>query len=483
MSTVKLRSSSKRLRVDPDTNYICACKGKNSSISSVTCLSCGYLCCRNCIWKRFDIYSEKKYNNIIANFLCSHCTHNNSKPSSTTTTHEHEETVSSDAERSFDYDIAVKAFHKSMPVYTYAFRMLSHMETVYCAEIKQRETAISKINPSTNPITTDNNHINSISSDILKIIFIFSLGDINYGDKSVLSLIKVCKYWRNIIHSNKNDSSFHDFIWFGCVDRKCIEWHHLVLIPKEYLKLKLNLDIKPMNGGERTAYFKLLGDDDDDANDLMYSCDINVPLLIASLMKCPKISSLELTGRLCEDVFFAIYNNCKQLRSLDFSFCDASNDWLTWLIAEDSDVKNTLWNISVMRSYWCDDATLYYLSFCPNLANISSEKWSVSGDGLLYLFEKCNNLLSIRLDRYVEGCGEWENAFKCLSENNKVIEFISFNECEGFNDKCLSYLMNPKSCPKLRELVIHYHSCSEKMIQKFKKKRPKVKICGDALNF
>merc|ERR1712228_256808 len=197
-------------------------------------------------------------------------------------------------------------------------------------------------------------------------------------------------------------------------------------------------------------------------------------------IKCPEIYSISLDGTLCEDIFFVIGVWCKLLRELNFSYCKASNGWLRWIANDAMTVTDTLWYVTVERSWWCDDETLWYLSHCKNLATVSSEKWNVSGSGLLDLFKGCPDLLSLRLDRCVDEDGEWEEAFKCLADTNAKIEHISFNGCEGFNDECLAYLMQPSSCPKLTELTIHYHGCSQKMIRKFQKKRPNVDISGDS---
>ena len=82
------------------------------------------------------------------------------------------------------------------------------------------------------------------------------------------------------------------------------------------------------------------------------------------------------------------------------------------------------------------------------------------------------------MDRYVDGDGDWEDAFECLAKQNKEIERIDFNDCEGFNDVCLRFLMNSEACPKLRYLCIHYSSCSREMVEEFKVLKPDVEIVG-----
>jgi len=292
----------------------------------------------------------------------------------------------------------------------------------------------------------------------------------------------VCKYWRQIIHKNQDDDLFHRVLWFGSIQKFAygFEWKHLPLIPDEYLRIALNIEPKEMDKEEFITYKTILNPDYNETEDDVLSMDMgtNVPLLIAILIKCPKIYSMRLTGLLCEDLFFAIGLHCEGLRGLTFAYCKADNAWLERLLCNNFKINDTLWDLHVERSYWCDDETMAYFGECKNLANVSSEKWQVSGFGLRYLFEGCTNLLSITLDRYIDARGEWEEAFKCLAEKNKKIVSIDFNDCRGFNDDCLAHLMEPTACPKLEELCIHYHGCSEEMIEKFKEKRTKVSISG-----
>eukprot|EP01084_Bolivina_argentea_P256227 431295_1 len=202
MSDRKLRSAT-RHTPDDDT-FTCSCKGKSGHTSAIGCSSCGYLCCKNCIMKRFDISSEKKYKNIIKNYLCSNCTHNKQPLCSNNTAKnvvnkaEHDETDSDQLfEDENEFEEALSEFCNTMKVYMYSQQKLSEIEHKYCEEIRNREIAISKINPAINPSDEDNNeiNINSISSEMLKIIFIFSLSDPNKFDQTVLTLLKVCKYW------------------------------------------------------------------------------------------------------------------------------------------------------------------------------------------------------------------------------------------------------------------------------------------------
>ena len=65
---------SKRIQQDKHKNgnsdYGCACSGENAYGIAGECELCQYLCCKDCIHKRFDIISsERKYKNIIKNAI------------------------------------------------------------------------------------------------------------------------------------------------------------------------------------------------------------------------------------------------------------------------------------------------------------------------------------------------------------------------------------------------------------------------------
>eukprot|EP01084_Bolivina_argentea_P056480 103382_1 len=492
------RRSKRHLKVQNiDSDYICPCQGKNAYGIAAECESCGYLSCKSCVYKRFDISSERKYKSIAQDFLCSFCTHNPQQPPlKKRKVQINEGETSSDNELNDEYDDEFDEFFSRMKVWEYSTSKMIEIQDKYENEIAQRQTKISKIKP-TKPLTNNDYkpHIKKrklwshfMPVDILKMIFIQAS-----FDKSVLSIILTCKNWRNIIIENENDEIFHKSLWYECVQSiESFEWKHLVLIPEKYLKIKMYVDrMQEMNMNEKVEYKTLVSEENDEIYDsesdfmLEYSHDTNIPLLIQILLKCPNICQISFTGLICQDIFFIMGKKCKQLWNLRFSYCKrGDNEWFEYLICDGCPVRETLRSIHVERSYWMDDVTCYYFGYFINLAAISSENWYITGNGLYYLFDGCTNLKHVSICRDEdEGQGEWGKAFKCLVEKNKCIRQIEFEmNAIGFDDECLSYLMAINACPELSKLVLNFHSCSKKMINKFKKKRRNVKLYENTLD-
>eukprot|EP01084_Bolivina_argentea_P056482 103386_1 len=493
------RRSKRHLKVQNiDSDYICPCQGKNAYGIAAECESCGYLSCKSCVYKRFDISSERKYKSIAQDFLCSFCTHNPQQPPlKKRKVQINEGETSSDNELNDEYDDEFDEFFSRMKVWEYSTSKMIEIQDKYENEIAQRQTKISKIKP-TKPLTNNDYkpHIKKrklwshfMPVDILKMIFIQAS-----FDKSVLSIILTCKNWRNIIIENENDEIFHKSLWYECVQSiESFEWKHLVLIPEKYLKIKMYVDrMQEMNMNEKVEYKTLVSEENDEIYDsesdfmLEYSHDTNIPLLIQIIYKCPDIYSIEFRGLICEDIFVVMGTKCKNLTHLRFVFCDDGHyDWFGYLIPHDCMVRDTLRTIHIERSDWINGTACLYFAGLENLAGITSENWYISGFGMYLLLDKCVNLeyFHICIDEY-DSDEYWVEAFEALSRKNKSICSIEFiMSAIGFNDECLSYLMDDEACPKLENLRLDFHSCSKEMIAKFKKKRPDVKVQENPLEY
>eukprot|EP01084_Bolivina_argentea_P056481 103385_1 len=488
----------KRREKQQDSDYVCACGGQNLGANTVfaECQSCGYLCCKNCICKRFDISSERKYRNVTnGNFSCATCAHNPHQPAlkkrKVKIDNEIEEMsvngIQMTETRTISGDDVIELYDR-MLVLKYSKQKLKQTEELYTDQIEERKIAISKIKKKN---YYDNEQTKKeklwshfISKNILKIIFMQCS-----TDKSVLNIIKVCKHWREVIIENENDEQFHQWLWIECVkefgDSKRFEWKHLVLIPEKYLKLKRNFcSLQTMNYDERIAYVTLVGEE----NGQEYGAETytNIPLLIQIIYKCPDIYSIEFRGLICEDIFVVMGTKCKNLTHLRFVFCDDGHyDWFGYLIPHDCMVRDTLRTIHIERSDWINGTACLYFAGLENLAGITSENWYISGFGMYLLLDKCVNLeyFHICIDEY-DSDEYWVEAFEALSRKNKSICSIEFiMSAIGFNDECLSYLMDDEACPKLENLRLDFHSCSKEMIAKFKKKRPDVKVQENPLEY
>ena len=318
MSCRQLRSST---RSNPDTNnqYRCPCKGECEHRERVACASCGALSCKPCIIKRFDISSQQRYNNIVKkNFECYECTH----------TEKRSEAALDEDERYFRSKF-VYMLRNNMGVYAYSMVKMQDTQSKYAEEIKQRLDASSHIAPSAIGDHVNEKHIISLSSDLLKLIFVFCS---TKTDKTVLTLLRVCKRWREVIHLNWTDHKFQIPLWMGVLNN---------LLPDEILTLVRRIPAMQTQTRDEYTICRQILDSSYEPDSSGFEADTNIPLLIQILEKCHLINEIELWGALCEDVFLAISMHCKRLRSWNFRYSHADNDWLRWLFGE-SVVRETL---------------------------------------------------------------------------------------------------------------------------------------------
>ena len=240
-----------------------------------------------------------------------------------------------------------------------------------------------------------------------------------------------------------------------------------------------NVNYREMTEDECQDYDDLIESEHDA---VLCSTSSNMPLLIAILLKCPRLYGLDLWGQLCEDIFFVIGDRMKSLTSIRFSFTKrAKSEWLYHFIYPDSPICKTLKEIVIDRSYWIDDEAFWYFGQCPNIVSISAEKPWITAEGLEYVFKGCKKLRYISIFK-----GYFEenllNAFKALAENNKVIEVIDLDCADAIDDDCLDVLMDPNVCPKLGKLTMSSR-CSQAKVDQFEKKRPNVDcdiVCYDS---
>ena len=372
----------------------------------------------------------------------------------------------------------------------YALNKLKQTETKYKTEITKRENAkniikppelLSDIDYSCPQLRAKKLWSKFIPSDILKIIFMLTVSNVYRYNNQVLNLMLVCRDWRSMILKYENDEKFQYRLWHPLLNKFWeFDWKHLVLIPDKYLKLIVNLpQYREMTKNECQEYDELIGatEKDYDWGCSHRNADSNIPLLIAIIQKCPNIYHVELSGDLCEDIFFEL-NHLDKLGSISFSYSQmAVNQWFDHCIYPDSVLSKSLQHVEICRSYWMDDESMWYFSHCPNLESIRCEKPNISEYGLEYVFKGCKNLRSF--DTF-HGCiqGSLSKAFKALTENNKVIQHIGL-DCNGVDDACLDHLMDPDVCPKLKTFHHHDYECSEEKLDEFKRNRPMVNVSED----
>eukprot|EP01084_Bolivina_argentea_P274371 467646_1 len=458
-----------------ENGYVCSCHGNNHDIGmAVMCKLCGYFCCKDCIYKRFDISSERQYKNITQqNFHCSHCTHNPQQPRK---------------KRRIEIEMSYDELSE-MKILLYSMDKFEQIEQKYHHQIKERQTAISKIKPAT-PLTDNDKKPCSkkqklwshfMSTDILKIIFMLTSCE---TEKSVLSIIKVCKSWRDVIHNNQNHEQFHRWLWISCVSQfgggkspKPFEWKHLVLIPKQYLKIAMDVyGLQEMNIEEKKEYISLVSYRTRGAQ----SDEIvtNIPLLIQIILKCLNLRLVHFHGLLCRDIFYVIGKKCKKLQCLWFISCSGGkNEWLEYLTNNESMITNTLRGIIIYQSDWLsNDISCSHFGKFTKLTIFVSRIWYVSGFALSALFTQCVCLEDVDITRSAYyGEHLWIEAIKSLAKH-KCIRKIWINAAVSFDDECLLYLMDPGKCPNLQELTLRYHSCSQQMIDEFKRKKTDIHL-------
>eukprot|EP01083_Nonionella_stella_P092400 258673_1 len=93
-----------------------------------------------------------------------------------------------------------------------------------------------------------------ISGAVLRIIF--EMCTFGLRNKTILILLQVCKRWRDIIMSVDSQTSL-DRLWSGCLPCAQFQWKHLVLIPKRYLQLVVDIEdavLEPFTQQENRIY-------------------------------------------------------------------------------------------------------------------------------------------------------------------------------------------------------------------------------------
>eukprot|EP01084_Bolivina_argentea_P127281 225122_1 len=394
-----------------------------------------------------------------------------------------------------DDDMAgVFEFVSSLHVLKYSTEKLKQIQTQY-TEQKDTVAPISCADPLTNDDYDANNQLinkhklwtHSMPIDIFKTMLGYCIRP-NY-DITVLTLVKVCKSWRDIvINLEFSDKDLFNRLWTPCIEYRNIKkkfcWQDLVATPKKYLALIYNLntfDMEEMSNEENIKYRELCaksnGCDALDTDILMP--DTNIPLLIQVLQHCPRLYSMELTGQVSKDIFVTMTDHAAGLYHLSLSYCQCPDFmWYLEVLGEQHLNENALPNlksIEIERGHIDFDLEVFSQYF-TDIEVIALHKQYVNGDVLCELFNNCVKLRSFYLFKYGSEDGDWFGAFKRLCEKNKVIESIEMNGAPGFDDECCELLLDKEVCPKLNHLCLVNTVCSQEMIDKLKEARPDIDI-------
>eukprot|EP01084_Bolivina_argentea_P214829 364676_1 len=387
-----------------------------------------------------------------------------------------------------------KQFIDSLKVINYSKGKLCYLtDQKYSNQIEERKNALLKIKPA-EPLTSDDYNQNGelinknkkwshiLTLEILKNIF-----ECCVSDKEILDLIKTCKSWRDIvINIDEETSPLFQKLWGPIVCNKINRkhkfcWKDLALIPKKYLALIGQIPssyIEEFTLKENEVYRKLIanGRGEEYDNEEIISKDCNMPLIIQTILNCPNLVSIELSGRLCHDIFVVLANFAKNLDHISLDFCEGI-DIMHWfgILGEAHVDKNAIpkfKSIHVDRG-WIQFDIGKFSSYFKQLEEVNLQKKYVDGNSLCLLFENCKQLISVTIWRCVSADGDWYNAFKSLTKN-KVIQYINIDSAEGFDDDCCKLFLGKRICPKLTVLHLHYVSCSQKWIKKLKKQRANI---------
>eukprot|EP01083_Nonionella_stella_P042186 114104_1 len=404
-------------------------------------------------------------------------------------------------------------------VLRYSYKKLNEIKKQYQSEIENRNNiCISAADPLTetdydsnrNLMDTNKRWTHGISCAIFRIIFERCTFDPESRDKTVLILVQVCKSWRDVIMSVDSQTSLRLFngLWSGCLPNfradTLFEWKHLVLIPKPYLSLVVDIKdvyLEPFTQVDNRIYRALCaGYDAQVAERLLHeevvSLDSNMWLWMQIFIHCPRIYQFDPMGTLCEDLFHVLCRTGFDLQSLNFQYCDMGEQrgstgafmhgfsTLWGKRFDDIQANNSSVILCKLRSIELNCCKfdfglgIFGCRFRNIIKEIELSKTYVDGDELQFLFKHCTELEYLHVWRGTSSDGTWKKAFRTLARTNKVITYIFIDEVYEWDNECCRLFSKAEVCPKLSRLHLNgYGSATEKMIEKMKKKRQNVGIC------